>query len=86
VPVVSNVDATPHQDASHVKDLLVRQVTAPVRWEESVRALEGGGAAFAVEIGPGRVLTGLAKRIAPSLRLANVETPDEARALATAAS
>jgi [acyl-carrier-protein] S-malonyltransferase len=84
VPVVTNVEAAPNRDASRVKDLLVRQVTAPVRWEESVRALDGAVDA-AVEIGPGRVLTGLVKRILPGLAIRGVEGPDEARALRPAA-
>ena len=81
LPVVTNVEAAANRDAGRVKELLARQVTAPVRWEESVRHLAEMGVTHAVEIGPGRVLTGLLKRIAPSVALASVETPDEARAL-----
>jgi [acyl-carrier-protein] S-malonyltransferase len=64
VPVVSNVEATPNRDASKIKDLLVRQVTAPVRWEESVHALKAAGATQVYELGSGSVLKGLVKRIA----------------------
>ena len=81
IPVVSNVTAGANRDALQVVDLLVRQVTAPVRWEESVLALAEHEFTHVVEIGPGRVLTGLVKRIAPSLKLASVETPAEADAL-----
>ena len=81
VPVVTNVEAEPNQDATRVKDLLVRQVTGAVRWEQSVLRLAAMGVTDVVEIGAGRVLTGLCKRIAPSLRLHNVETPADARAL-----
>jgi [acyl-carrier-protein] S-malonyltransferase len=81
VPVVTNVEAEPNQDAARVKDLLVRQVTGAVRWEQSVLRLVAMGVTDVVEIGAGRVLTGLCKRIAPSLRLHNVETPAEASAL-----
>jgi len=81
VPVVTNVEAEPNQDATRVKDLLVRQVTGAVRWEQSVLRLAAMGVTDVVEIGAGRVLTGLCKRIAPSLRLHNVETPADAGAL-----
>ena len=63
VPVVSNVDAAPHTDPSELRDLLVRQVLAPVRWEDSVRAMLAAGVDRFYEVGTGRVLTGLLKRI-----------------------
>jgi len=63
IPVVSNVEAAPNADASRVKDLLVAQVSAPVRWEESVRTMVGLGVKRFIEIGPGKVLAGLVKRI-----------------------
>lgn len=63
VPVVSNVDATAHNDPAEIRDLLVRQVVSPVRWEDSVRQLMKGGVDKVYEIGPGRVLRGLLKRI-----------------------
>jgi [acyl-carrier-protein] S-malonyltransferase len=64
VPVVTNVEATANQDAKRVKDLLWKQVTAPVRWEESVKALAAMGATQVYELGAGSVLKGLVKRIA----------------------
>jgi [acyl-carrier-protein] S-malonyltransferase len=67
VPVVTSVDARPVTGAGELRDLLVRQVTAPVRWEETARALAAGGATLALEVGPGRVLSGLFRRIAPAL-------------------
>ena len=85
VPVVSNVEAAPNSDAGRVKELLTRQVTAPVRWEESVRALVGMGVKQAVEIGPGTVLTGLCKRIAPEIKAAAACDPAQVRALAALA-
>lgn len=63
VPVVSNVDAKAHSDPSEIRDLLVRQVVSPVQWEASVRQLMQGGVDQFYEIGPGRVLRGLLKRI-----------------------
>jgi [acyl-carrier-protein] S-malonyltransferase len=85
VPVVTNVEAQPNSDGNRVKDLLVAQVTGSVRWEESAKKLVEMGATRAIEIGPGKVLSGLLKRIAPSLHLANVEDPAGASALKEAA-
>jgi len=65
--VVSSVEARPVRGAEELPDLLVRQLTSPVRWEETVRRLAALGATVALETGPGRVLSGLAKRIVPSL-------------------
>jgi [acyl-carrier-protein] S-malonyltransferase len=64
IPVYSNVDAATHEDPTEIKDILVRQVVSPVRWEESVRAMLDAGITEFYEIGPGKVLTGLLKRIA----------------------
>ncbi len=77
VPVVANVDARPNQDRSRVKQLLIDQVTAPVRWEESVQAVAGLGATRAFELGSGAVLKGLVKRIAPAIAVAAVGEPHE---------
>jgi [acyl-carrier-protein] S-malonyltransferase len=63
IPVISNVDATPHSDPEELRQLLVRQVVSPVRWEESVRYLMQNGYGPLWEIGPGKVLRGLMKRI-----------------------
>ena len=63
VPVVSNVDARPHTDPAEIRDLLVKQVLAPVRWEDSIRFLLDAGVDRFFEVGTGRVLTGLLKRI-----------------------
>jgi [acyl-carrier-protein] S-malonyltransferase len=67
VPVVTNVEAAPNQDGERVRDLLTRQVTAPVRWEESVQRIAAMGASDAIEVGAGTVLAGLVRRIAPTL-------------------
>jgi [acyl-carrier-protein] S-malonyltransferase len=63
IPVVSNVDAQPHDDPEEIRQLLVRQVCSPVRWEESQRWLLGQAFNEFYEVGPGRVLRGLLKRI-----------------------
>jgi [acyl-carrier-protein] S-malonyltransferase len=72
-PVVTNVEAKANQDLARVVPLLVEQVTAPVRWIECVEELVRQGATRMVEVGPGRVLSGLVKRIDKSVELFNVE-------------
>ena len=66
VPVVTNVEAAPNADPARIVPLLVEQVTAPVRWIECVQALQAAGVTQVVELGPGRVLSGLIRRIAKS--------------------
>jgi [acyl-carrier-protein] S-malonyltransferase len=63
LPVWSNVDARPHTDPGEIRGLLVRQVVQPVRWEQTVRGLLADGCERFYEIGPGRVLAGLLKRV-----------------------
>ena len=70
--LVSNVDASPIGTSTAVRNALVRQVVSPVRWVESVEKMVGMGVQRFVEIGPGAVLTGLIKRIDPSVELINV--------------
>ena len=72
VPVVGNVEAAPYQEQERVKSLLVQQVCAPVRWEESVLKMQELGVSRYVEIGPGKVLSGLAKRIAKGSAVLNI--------------
>ena len=62
-PVVANVTAQPNQDAEAAKALLVRQIDAPVLWEQTILLMAESGITHALEIGPGKVLAGLAKRI-----------------------
>jgi [acyl-carrier-protein] S-malonyltransferase len=69
VPVVANVTAEPNTDAGRVKELLFQQVTGSVRWEESVQKLVAMGVDEAFEVGPGNVLAGLCKRIAPTVKM-----------------
>lgn len=81
VGVVTNVEAEVNLDADRVASLLVEQAVRPVRWEESVQRLAALGCASALEIGPGKVLKGLIKRIAPGMDVANFETPQDLSAL-----
>src|SRR3989441_2374709 len=67
VPLVSNVDADTVSTGDEARDALVRQVSMPVRWEESVRLLIDEGVTTFVEVGPGRVLTGLLRQSAPAV-------------------
>jgi len=62
-PVIANVTAAPNQDPQATKDLLVRQIDAPVLWEQTIALMAESGVTHALEIGPGKVLAGLAKRI-----------------------
>jgi [acyl-carrier-protein] S-malonyltransferase len=63
IPVISNVDAKPHDDPDEIRSLLIQQVLQPVMWEDSMRYLLGQGFDQFYEIGPGRVLRGLLRRI-----------------------
>ena len=72
-PVVTNVEAKPNADADRIVPLLLEQVTSPVRWIECVEELVRQGVTRLVEVGPGKVLSGLAKRIDKSLEVWNVE-------------
>ena len=71
-PVVANVDAKPNREPARVKELLVRQVDGAVRWEQGQRFMHGEGVTHAIEIGPGKVLAGLGKRIAKEMKMTSV--------------
>jgi len=82
IPVVANVDAEPKREAAAAVDALVRQVSAPVRWDEVVRRLIAEGVTRFVELGPGTVLAGLIRKIDRSVVVSSVESPDGLMALA----
>jgi [acyl-carrier-protein] S-malonyltransferase len=71
-PVVANVDAQPNSNPSRVKDLLVRQVDSPVRWVATIELMATQGVTHVLEIGPGKVLAGLIRRIAKGLEVLSV--------------
>ena len=73
VPVVTNVEAEINTSKDRVKPLLVAQVSSPVRWEESMRRMIKEGIEQVLEIGPGKVLSGLMKRIDPKIEIKNIE-------------
>lgn len=81
VPVVTNVEAEPNADAGRVRRLLVDQVSAPVRWAETVEKMTGLGVETFVEIGPGKVLSGLIKRMARKSTCRNLEDVASLKAL-----
>ena len=81
VPVVSNVDAVPNSDSEKEQDLLYRQMFSPVRWEECVRNMASQGVEVFLEVGPGKVLTNLLRRITPDIPCYHVETMEEIQAV-----
>jgi [acyl-carrier-protein] S-malonyltransferase len=76
IPVVSNVNADYVTEGSGIKELLIKQVSSPVLWEDSIRRMLENGVRTFVEIGPGRVLTGFVKKIDKNLTTLNVEDMD----------
>jgi [acyl-carrier-protein] S-malonyltransferase len=80
VPVVHNVTAQPNQDPVRIRALLIDQVTAPVRWEESIQAIAALGVTRAYELGSGAVLKGLVKRIAEAISTTTIGEPHEVKA------
>jgi [acyl-carrier-protein] S-malonyltransferase len=84
VPVVTNVEARPNSDGTRVAELLFRQVTAPVRFTESVQCLAGLGVTRLLEVGPGRVLSGLVARIDRSFERLGASTMSDVADVAAA--
>jgi [acyl-carrier-protein] S-malonyltransferase len=81
VPLVANVTAQKVTDPNLIRDLLVQQVTATVRWRESVQEMAALGVIHFIELGAGKVLAGLVKRIAPDVSATSVGTPAEIESL-----
>ncbi len=79
-PLVANVTAEPVDDPGEIRTLLVKQVTAMVRWRESVMKMREMGVDAVIEIGAGKVLSGLARRIAPELKAISVGAPGDVEA------
>lgn len=82
-PVVANVDAMPNADPGRIAELLTRQVAGAVRWEQSVQYMQTQGITAALEIGPGKVLAGLVKRIAKGITVTNISDAATLDAAAT---
>jgi [acyl-carrier-protein] S-malonyltransferase len=83
IPVISNVDAQPHRKAMEIRRLLVRQVSEPVMWTQCVMTLLEAGCTRFAECGPGKVLTGLIKRIDRSIECATLGDPEALKVAAT---
>ena len=81
IPYVANVTASYVTDKAEVKDLLARQVSSSVRWEQSVRAMLADGVDTFVEIGPGKTLAGFMRKITRDAKVVNIETLQDVRAL-----
>ena len=72
-PVYQNVDALPHTDPAEIKGNLIAQLTAPVRWTQSVKNMIADGATEFVELGPGKVLQGLVAKINPAVTVSGMQ-------------
>jgi [acyl-carrier-protein] S-malonyltransferase len=81
VPVVANVDAQPKRTAAESIEALIKQVSSPVRWESVVQRLASEGVTRYVEVGPGKALSGMIKRIADGATILNVEGPADLPAI-----
>ncbi|MEQ9618720.1 MAG: ACP S-malonyltransferase [Deltaproteobacteria bacterium] len=81
VPIVTNCDATINNDSSRTADLLIKQVTSPVRWYESVESLRREGVSRFIEIGPRNVLTGLIRRTLSDVSVGNFENTAQLESL-----
>jgi [acyl-carrier-protein] S-malonyltransferase len=86
IPVVANVDAEPKRDRRSSVDALVRQVSAPVRWEDVIRRLASEGVTTYVEVGPGSILSGLVKKIQPDAHVLTFGSPENLGAIVAACS
>lgn len=80
VPVIHNVDVQMHQDPAAIRQALVDQAWHPVRWVQTIEAMAGQGVTHVVECGPGKVLSGLVKRIAPEMTGISVTDPESMQA------
>ncbi len=81
IPVISNVDSLPENSASQIRQNLSKQIVSSVRWEESIQYMADHGIMDFIEIGPGKVLKGLIRRINPALRVFNIERPEDINTL-----
>jgi len=81
IPVISNADAVPYPSKDEIKNILVKQVDHPVRWEASMGELIKRGIKTAIEIGPGKVLAGLMRRITKDIKTINLGNPEDLKEL-----
>src|SRR5690606_2673321 len=76
ISVIHNCDVSPHTDSNEIRQALYQQLFSPVRWIETVQYFENHSIQFALECGPGKVLTGLNKRISPNIQMATIESEE----------
>ena len=81
VEIISNVTASPTNNSKDIKNLLIQQIEKPVRWRESINKMISSGVNSFIEIGPGKVLSGLVKRIDRNMKLNQVNNLAEANKL-----
>ena len=75
MPLVNNAEAKPLRLAAEAKASVIRQLPSPVLWDDSIKVMQAMGVKTFIEVGPGTVLTGLVKRIAPEAKTFNVHDP-----------
>ena len=75
--VISNVSATEYKNIDEIKKLLIEQIESPVRWRESINYMISKGTSTFVEIGPGKVLSGLIKRINKEVKVLNIDSLED---------
>ena len=80
-PYLANVDAEPHADMAGIVDRLVRQICGSVKWEQSMQKLPGLGVTEGIEVGPGRVLFGLMRRIQKEIKVLGMDTAEDLKKL-----
>jgi [acyl-carrier-protein] S-malonyltransferase len=85
IPVVPNVTARTEADGGNIRRLLVQQLTAPVRWHQTMEYFNNEKIDMLIEIGPGKVLSGLAKRELPDAKIINIDTLEDIRNFSTVA-
>lgn len=73
IPVISNVDAMPHSDPAVIKSILTKQVTSPVMWEKTIKQMMERGYKTGFELGPGKVVAGIVKRVSKAAEIQNIE-------------
>ena len=76
-PTISNVNALPEIEPHDIQRNLAKQITSSVQWEDSIKYIAQEGVGHFIEIGPGKVLKGLIRRIDPSLQVFNIEKPED---------
>jgi len=75
VPVINNIDVAEESDPARIRDALARQAAGPVRWTQIIQAMSERGVTHVIECGPGKVLSGLTRRIVPAINTLSISDP-----------